>query len=119
VPLLYDGAQLWCGRLHREGRQELWTISNTHGAITIVCYLRDADGQPWERRQWSALGLDLVGALHQLTDLLELSPVVISRFVIGPDPTSAGQRPFHPFMAMVHLVDLHFWSFRASFCAAM
>ena len=87
APSLSHRAQLWCGRLYRDGRRELWEISGVKGVTTVVGYLREP-GSPWERQQCSAVGMAFVDAVRQLTDLFELSPDVITRFVVGPDGPS-------------------------------
>ena len=90
APSLSHRAQLWCGRHYRDGRRELWEVSGAQGVTTVVGYLREP-GSPWERRQRSALGMEFLDAVRHLTDLFELSPNVITRFVLGPDsPAAAG-----------------------------
>lgn len=88
VPTLSDRAQLWCGRLRRDGRRELWELSQVGGTSTATSYFQDRASNRWLREQRSAVGLDLIEAVRQLTDLLQLSPDVTTRFIIGQDGPS-------------------------------
>ena len=67
----------------------MWQIEARSCVTTVTGHRQGAPSAPWEEQQQTAIGLDVISVVQQVTDLLHLSPAVITRFLTGTDGPTA------------------------------